>query len=310
VAKMDVSAEVCGLRIEPAVMNAAGIFSFVPVLKRLQGHFGAIVTKSVGYQEREGYENPVFAQLSDKDYINAVGLPNPGYMAMLEELLEAYPLGKPLIVSVFSSSIAEMREMVSEMQYACDAFEINFSCPHPRPGEMVGMPLGSDPVAVEAFVDAAKRACRKPVIAKLSWSIENLEQVAKACWDAGVDAISSSNTIGPTHSGTPRIRWPVLSNVHGGLSGPGIVQKGLESVRRIRATVPKVPIIGMGGISSGRDIVEYAKAGADAVAVGTAFDLKTTEQVGGFMGWLVEDLRSELEKEGVKSLRDLKGMSP
>jgi len=304
---IDVSAEVCGMRMEPAVMNASGIFSFVPVLKRLQGHFGALVTKSIGYQEREGYDNPVFAQLSEKEYINAVGLPNPGHRAMLEELLEAYPLGKPLIVSVFGSSIAEMREMVSELQYACDAFEINFSCPHPRPGERIGKVLGSDPVAVEAFVDAAKRACRKPVIAKLSWSIENLEQIAKACWDAGADAISTTNTIGPTHSGMSRIRWPVLSNVHGGLSGPAIRQKGIESVRRIRKAAPEIPVIGMGGISSGRDIVEYLRAGADAVAMGTAFDLKSTGQVGEFMERLVEELRDEMEREGVKRLRDLKG---
>jgi dihydroorotate dehydrogenase (NAD+) catalytic subunit len=303
----DVSARVCGLSMEPAVMNASGIFSFVPVLRRLQGHFGALVTKSIGYQEREGYENPVFAQLSDKEYINAVGLHNPGYRAMLEELLEAYPMGKPLIVSVFTSSVAELREMVSELQYACDAIEINFSCPHPRPGEMVGKALGSDSVVVEAFVDAAKRACKKPVIAKLSWSIENLEQVARACWDAGADAISSTNTIGPTHSGMSRIRWPVLSNVHGGLSGPGIRQKGIESVRRIRKAVPEVPVIGMGGISSGRDIAEYVRAGADAVAMGTAFDLKTTAQVGEFMERVMEELRGEMEKEGMKKLRDLRG---
>ncbi len=307
-ARVDVSAEICGMKIEPAVMNASGIFSFVPVLKRLREHFGALVTKSIGYREREGYENPVFAQLSEKDYINAVGLPNPGYRAMLEELLDAYPLGKPLIVSVFSSSIAEMREMVSEMQYACDAFEINFSCPHPRPGERIGKALGSDPIAVEAFVDAAKRSCRKPVIAKLSRSIDNLEEVARTCWDAGADAISATNTIGPTHSGTPRIRWPVLSNVEGGLSGPGIKEKGLESVRIIRKSVPEIPIIGMGGISSGRDIVEYVKAGADAVAMGTAFDLKSTGQVGEFMEWIVEDLRKEMDKEGAKRLKDLRRM--
>jgi dihydroorotate dehydrogenase (NAD+) catalytic subunit len=304
---VDVSAEVCGLRMDPAVMNASGIFSFVPVLKRLQGHFGALVTKSTGYQEREGYENPVFAQLSETDYINAVGLPNPGYRAMLEEMIESYPLSKPLIASVFTSSIAELREMVSELQYACDAFEINFSCPHPKPGERVGKALGSDPIAVEAFVDAAKRACRKPVIAKLSWSIENLGDVARTCWDAGADAISTTNAIGPTHSGTPRIRWPVLSNVHGGLSGPGIKQRGIESVRVIRKAVPKIPIIGIGGISSGRDVADYVRAGADAVAIGTAFDLKTTPQVGEFMEGIVEDLRGELEKEGVRRLRDLKG---
>lgn len=306
-ARVDVSAEVCGMTIDPAIMNASGIFSFPPVLKRVQGFFGALVTKSTGHQEREGFENPVFAQLSDKEYINAVGLPNPGFRAMLEELLEVYPLRRPLIVSVFGSSILEMKEMVSELQYACDAIEINFSCPHPKPGEKVGRALGSDPLAVEAFVDAVKGSCRKPVIAKLSYSLENLEDTVRACLRAGASAISSTNAVGPVDSFSPRTKWRLLSNVVGGLSGPGIRSRGIESVKRIRAVGKDIPIIGIGGISTGRDIVEYAKAGADAVAIGTAFDLRSTEDVGHFMEWIVEDLRSELEKEGARRLSDLGG---
>ena len=303
---IDVSAEICGMTLDPGILNASGIFSFVPVLKRLQGHFGGLVTKSVGYKERDGYENPVFAQLSDKEYINAVGLPNPGYRAMLEELFEAYPLRKPLIVSVFGSSIAEIREMAREMQYACDGFEINLSCPHPRPGERVGRNLGSDPLAVEAFVDAVKRATKKPVIAKLSHSLDDLERAVRACISAGADAISSTNTIGPTHSGSREIKWPALSNVHGGLSGPGIRERGIESVRIIRKLAPDMPIIGMGGIESGRDVVEYVRAGADAVAIGTAFDRRNTQQVGEFMEWLVEDVKTELGKEGVGSMKQFR----
>ena len=303
---IDVSAEMFGVTMDPAILNASGIFSFVPVLKRVQDHFGGLVTKSVGYQEREGFENPVFAQLSETEFINAVGLPNPGYKAMLEELFEAYPMRKPLIVSLFGSSIAEMREMASEMQYACDAFELNLSCPHPKPGEKAGRALGSDPLAVEAFIDTVKRSCKKPVIAKLSYSIDNLDQTVKACVDAGADGISATNTLGPTSSVTPRIKWPVLSNVHGGLSGPVILKRGLETVRRIRTLAPDLPVIGMGGISSGRDIVEYVKAGADAVALGTAFDRRNTRQVGEFMEWLVNDLKEEMGKEGVRKLADLR----
>jgi dihydroorotate dehydrogenase (NAD+) catalytic subunit len=304
---IDVSAEICGMTIDPAIMNASGIFSFVPVLKRLQDHFGALVTKSIGYQEREGFENPVFAQLSDKDFINAVGLPNPGFKAMQEELFDSYPLTRPVIVSLFGAGIAEMREMITELQYACDAFEINFSCPHPKPGEKIGKALGSDPVAVEAFVDAAKRASNKPVIAKLSYSIEGLERVVRACLDAGVDAISATNTVGPTHSGSGKVKWPVLSNIHGGLSGPGIKDHGLATVRKIRKSAPDLPLIGMGGVSSGRDIIEYVRAGADAVAIGTAFDLLSTVQVGEFMARIVDELKLELSNLGLNRLGDLRG---
>jgi dihydroorotate dehydrogenase (NAD+) catalytic subunit len=305
--ELDISTEFCGLTISPAIMNASGIFSFVPVLRRLQDHFGALVTKSIGYREREGFENPVFAQLSEKEYINAVGLPNPGYRAMLEELIEAYPMRKPLIVSVFGASIAEMREMVREIQYACDAFEVNLSCPHPKPGEKVGMALGSDPLAVEAMVDAIKRSTRKPVIAKLSASIENLEGSVRACLGAGVDAISSTNTIGPVDSSNPKTKWPVLSNVKGGISGPAIKEKGLEAVGKIRELDKKIPIIGIGGISSGRDVVEYIKAGADAVAIGSAFDLLSSDNVGLFINRVVEEVKEEMVKEKVRDLRELGG---
>ena len=117
---------------------------------------------------------------------------------------------------------------------------------------------------------------------------------------------SATNTIGPTHSGNPRTKWPVLSNVHGGLSGRGIMEKGLEAVRRIRAVDREIPVIGIGGISSGRDIVKYVKAGADTVALGTAFDLMSTVRVGEFMEELVKDLREEMGKEGAGSLGELR----
>jgi dihydroorotate dehydrogenase (NAD+) catalytic subunit len=304
--RLDLSAEICGLTIEPAIMNASGIFSHIPVLRRLQGSFGALVTKSVGYHERDGYETPVFAQLTEKEYINAVGLPNPGHKAFLEELLEHYPMRRPLIVSIFGSGISEIREMVSQLQYACDAFELNLSCPHPRPGEKVGLALGSDTLAVESFVDAAKRASRKPIIAKLSYSLPNLEDAVKACVSAGAGAISATNTIGPVDSGSGRIKWPVLSNVRGGVSGPGIKERGIQAVRRIRAAAPDLPVIGMGGIASAQDIVDYARAGADAVAMGTAFDMMDTPSVEAFMNEIVEELKSRLESEGVRSLRGLR----
>lgn len=303
---VDITARILGFTLDPPILNASGVFSYLPVLRRLQGHFGAVVTKSIGYMEREGFENPVFAQLDERTHINAVGLPNPGYRAMLEEMLEHYPLRKPLVVSVFGSSVSEIREMVRELGCACDAFEVNLSCPHPQPGEKVGKALGSDPEAAQGFVSAVKSSTSKPVIAKLSYSIEGLERTVEACLDGGADGISATNTVGPTDSSNPRTKWPVLSNVHGGVSGKAILGKGLETVKRIRDVDGEVPLIGMGGISSGRDIVEYVKAGADAVAVGTAFDLMSTRKVGEFMDQLVRDLGEAVRKEGANSLKELR----
>jgi dihydroorotate dehydrogenase (NAD+) catalytic subunit len=303
----DVSAEFCGMRLDPAILNASGIFSFLPVLKRLQDHFGGLVMKSVSYHERDGYGTPVFAQMSGGSFINAVGLSNPGYAATLEELREHYRPGKPLIVSLFGSEASEVGEMVRGMRNLCDAFEMNMSCPHPRPEEKAGRSLGSDPEAVREFITAMKGATGKPVIAKLSHSLESLEDSARAAIDAGADAIASTNAIGPTDSYHQAVGSHVLSNRVGGLSGPGIMDKGLDSVRRIRKVDGEIPIIGIGGISSGRDVVEYVKAGADAVAIGSAFDLMPTGRVGEFMDSVVEGLRQEMEKLGAVRLNDLRG---
>jgi dihydroorotate dehydrogenase (NAD+) catalytic subunit len=304
--EVDISAEICGMTFDPAIMNASGIFSFVPVLGRLQDSFGGLVTKSISYHERDGFKSPVFAQLSENEYINAVGLPNPGYKAMLEELREEYPLRKPLIVSVFGSEIGEMEEMVSGMERYCDGFEVNLSCPHPKPGEKVGRALGSDPNAVYDFVKAIKDSTGKPVIAKLSYSLENLVDSTRASVEGGADAISSTNTIGPTDPYSSRVGYPVLANSVGGLSGPGIKKKGLESVRRIREFDADIPIIGMGGITYPNDVIDYVRAGADAVAMGSAFDLMRTEDVAYTMELMKFHLKRDMMKAGARNLRELR----
>jgi len=306
-AGVDISNEFLGMTMEPAIMNASGIFSYLPVLSRVQDRFGALVTKSIGYSEREGFENPVFGQMKDDVFINAVGLANPGYRAMMEELIEHYPMRRPLIVSLFGSRINEVKEIVTELQHACDAFELNLSCPHPKPGERTGAALGSDPLAVEAFVDSVKRASSKPVIAKLSYSLDDLDGTVNACLAGRVDALSATNTIGPADSWNPTTKWPILGNLKGGLSGPGIKEHGLFAVRRIRKLAPKIPIIGMGGIKTGKDIVEYIRSGADVVAIGSAFDMMDTKKVAAYMDWLASDLKKEISELGYKSLRNLPG---
>ncbi len=310
---MDVSARICGLGLDPAIMNASGILSFPSVLRRRQGCLGGLVTKSVSYLERGGNQTPVFSRYSDQEWINAVGLSNPGYWdpektyhPMVEELMEVYPLERPLIVSLFGSDTGELREMANGMEQWCDAYELNVSCPHPRPGEKAGRVLGSDPGAVLEFTRAIRDATGNPLVVKLSYSLDSLEDSARAAMEGGADALSATNTIGPTDPYVERVGYPVLSNRVGGLSGPGIKPMGLESVRRLRALDSGIPIIGMGGIETGRDIAEYISEGADAVAMGTAFRDLPTPEFGDYMERVVSELKQEMEGCGAGNLSELR----
>ena len=289
------STEIKGVKIEPAIMNASGIFSFPAVLKRLSPYFGAVVTKSISLEEREGYETPVFVQLSDDEYVNAIGLANPGYKEMKKELEEHYPyfqsIEKPIIQSIFGSTAEELCEIVEGLDEYCDMFEINYSCPHPKPDEIVGMALGSDAKLVKKYTNVVRQCTKKPLIAKLSPNIPNLIEVAEAALIGGADALSAINTVGPVEYEN-EYGYYLLSNKKGGRSGRSIKQKGIETVRKLRSTFPDAPIIGMGGIYTAQDIIDYKfYAGADAVAIGTVFDLMDTDEIGKYMTKLLEELK-------------------
>jgi dihydroorotate dehydrogenase (NAD+) catalytic subunit len=278
---MKLSTDIAGLKLRTPVMNTSGVFSLPPVLKRVSPFFGAVVLKSIGAEERNGYETPVFAQLGYDRFINAVGLPNPGYIEIKKELEEIYPLEIPLIVSIFGSTGQELAKIAEHLQDVCDAFEINYSCPHPKPGERIGMLLGSDSHLVKEYTKDVRDVTKKPIIAKLSPNINNLLEVAGAAIDGGSEVLSGINTVGPVESTFMGI--PVLSNVKGGLSGACIKSRGLDFVHALRRAFPEIPIIGMGGIYTAQDVADYLSSGANAVAMGTAFDLMNTEQVGEHM---------------------------
>ena len=265
---------------------------------------GAIVTKSITLEPREGHPPPRLVEVR-AGMLNAIGLANVGLEAFLADKLPALAKADvPVIVNVAGST----REEYLAVSAALDAapavagIELNVSCPNVERG---GIEFGTDPATLASLVEAVRaKVARATLIVKLSPNVTDVAALARAAVDAGAEALSLINTL----RGLALDPWtgrPALTNVVGGLSGPAIKPVALYMVRRVWQEVagPRgVPIIGLGGVQFVEDVLEFIRAGATAVSVGTAnfVDPKTC-------GKLVEGLREALVKLGCGSPRDLLG---
>jgi dihydroorotate dehydrogenase (NAD+) catalytic subunit len=290
------------LTLRNPTMLASGIMDETAgsFLKVASAGAGAIVTKSIGSEPRNGYANPTLIEL-DEGYINAMGLPNPGIEAFFEEMSEARSCPVPIIGSIFASSAKEFGFLASKMQsYGAAAIELNLSCPHAKG---YGMELGVDPEVVTEIVKEVKSSCSIPVFAKLTPNTHRLLEVAKAVEAAGGDAIVAINTV-KAMAISAELRRSILSNKGGGLSGPAIKPIGLRCVYDLRSTV-KIPIIGVGGVEDWRDAVEYIMAGASAVQVGSGVGrkgLQVFEQI-------CSGMEAFMEREGFGSVSQMVGVA-
>ena len=255
--------DVSGLRLRNPIMLASGILgSCVGSLNRIAKHAGAVVTKSVGLRGRKGYSNPCVTIL-ECGFLNAVGLASPPALDFAREL-ENFNRSCPLIVSLFGSSPEEFRELVKIFDVA-NAFELNLSCPHAKG---LGLEVGMDFDLVYEIVRSVKKETDKPVFAKVSANLDYVE-LAKVCESAKIDGIVAINTVKGLAIDIVA-KKPILSNVSGGLSGKAIKPIALKCVWDLFEEV-NVPIVGCGGISNWKDVVEFLLAGAKAVQVGSAF---------------------------------------
>jgi len=288
-----------GLRFRNPVLLASGILGISPDLFRRMENAGAggIVTKSVSVAPKKGHANPTIVELP-YGLINAMGLPNAGWKDFSEEL-EGIRLTIPLIISLFGSRPKEFSILASNLEPYADAFELNLSCPH---AAGFGAEVGSSSHSVRKITEATKASTRKPVIVKLTPNTDNVSSLAKAAEVGGADAISAINTLKAMAIDTD-LGVPILANRFGGLSGPCIKPVGVRCIYEISEAV-KIPLIGMGGIENGYDVVEYLMAGASLVQVGTAVWKGGAEVLGRIAGEF-EDFLS-LRKV---SLRRLVGMA-
>ena len=259
--------EIAGIRLRNPTILASGILdeSGKSMLEVARAGAGALVTKSVGITERQGHPNPCVVEV-EGGLLNALGLPNPGVKAYAPEVADGLKGGVPVIGSAFGSDPDEIAEVASALcEAGVDAIELNLSCPH---AEGYGAEIGSAPDRVSEVCEAVRRRIAKPFFAKLTPNTSSIASLASAAEDGGADGVVAINTL-KGMSICPEFGMPVLSNRVGGLSGPAIRSVGVRCVFEIYEAVD-IPIIGVGGISSPRNALEYIMAGARAVQIGTA----------------------------------------
>ena len=292
--------ELFGVRFENPLILASGINDKVPEqwIRAHEEGAGGVVTKSIGVAPRKGYDNPTIVELP-YGLINAMGLPNPGWKGFLE-MVEGYKFDFPLIVSIFGGTPEEFAFLAEKLSDVADAFELNLSCPHAKG---YGMEIGQRPENVYEVVKAVKDATDKPVIAKLTPNTDDITKLGLAAEKAGADGVSAINTLKAIAIDV-YARRPILSNKVGGYSGPGVKPVALRAVYDLARTLD-IPVIGIGGITTWKDAVEFLLAGASALQIGTAVSLR---------GWKVfreinEGIARYLEEEGFSSVKDIVGLA-
>lgn len=294
--------DLCGLRLRNPTILAAGVLDETgkSMAAVARAGAGAIVTKSVGKEPRAGHASPTIVELPD-GLLNAMGLPNPGIEYFKGEIQEARTGGVPIIGSVFGGTEDEIAELAGIIAKAgVDAVELNLSCPHAMG---YGAELGSTPEAVETVCRKTKEKVSVPVFAKLTPNTSSIAGLAQAAERGGADAVVAINTLkGMVIS--PEARMPVLGNRFGGLSGPAIRPVGVRCVYEIFEAV-KIPVIGVGGIVSGRDAIEYVMAGARAVQIGTGV---WYDGVGVFTKVCTQMIRF-MEQNGFENIEEMVGVA-
>ena len=254
--------KLCGMTLKNPLVLASGILgSYASSLNVIAENAGAVVTKSVGVEVREGYPNPTVINLPH-GILNAVGLASPGAERFSEELRNFSKASK-LIVSLFASSPQDFSKLVKHFEMA-DAFELNLSCPHVRD---VGLTVGNDAELVKEIVKAVKKETAKPVFPKLSAASDYIE-VAKAAEEGGADGVVAINTLKGMAIDIAT-KKPILSNISGGWSGEAIKPVAMKVVWDLYEEL-EIPVIASGGATTWKDVIEFMLAGAKAVQIGSA----------------------------------------
>lgn len=300
---VDTKVTLSGLTLDNPVIPASGTFGYGKEYTQFYdiNILGSLSFKGTTREARFGNPQPRIAECR-QGMINSVGLQNPGLEAVIEkelpELAKIYK--KPVIANVSGFSIEEYVECAKTMdsQPQVGIIEVNVSCPNVHDG---GMAFGVLPESAAEVTKAVKAVTKKPVYIKLSPNVTDITAIAKACEDAGADGLSLINTLLGMRIDI-KTRKPVIANKMGGFSGPAIFPVAVRMVYQAAKTV-KIPIIGMGGVSSAKDVLEMMMAGASAVQVGAANLVNPY-----ICKEIIEELPILMEKLGIKSLREIIGV--
>ena len=263
----DMSVSLCGVRLKNPLVAMSGTFGFGREYEKYFdiSRLGAISVKGLTLRPREGNPPPRIAE-TPSGCLNSVGLQNPGVEGFLrDELPWLRKRDIAVIANISANTVEEYGEMARLLGDAADIIEVNISCPNIKAG---GLAFGTDPRAAAAVTGSVKKYARAPVFVKLSPNVADIAGIASAVAGEGADGIALINTLVGMRIDTETGR-PVLRMNTGGLSGPAVLPVALRCVFQVSREV-KLPIIGMGGVSSPSDAVEMMMAGASAVGVGTA----------------------------------------
>ncbi len=304
----DLACELLNLRLRSPVVLASGILGTSAALleRAARAGAGAVTAKSCGPEPRPGHPNPVAVDWGH-GVINAIGLSNPGAMEEATLLSDARVrlarLGVPLIASIFAGTVAEFAIVAQTIARASPAaIEVNISCPNV--GDEFGTPFAATEESAAAVTAAVKRVVADiPIAVKLAPNVASIGRIASAVVAAGADMITAVNTM-PGMVIDADAGQPVLANRVGGISGPALKPIALRCVAEIAQAV-NVPIIGTGGVCTGRDAAEMIMAGATAVGVGTAVWYRGVEALGQIVG----ELDSFLRERGYRTLADIRGLA-
>ncbi len=285
----------------PTVLASGFLGTGFDLMKRVvqEGGAGAVTMKSIGPRERMGHPNPSVVEWKH-GILNAVGLPSPGYKNMEEEWAGLEKRTFPLIASIYGASVEEFAEVAKAVAlHRPEAIEVNISCPNTK---CEGQVFGVNEEASASVVKAVKKEIGEiPLIAKLTPQAWNIGAIAKSCEGTGADAICAINTVAGMLIDADA-RKPVLANMFGGVSGPAVKPIALKCVYQIYESV-KTPILGMGGISNGRDAIEMVMAGATAVGIGSAVHYRGFDVFKRVCG----EMEQWMEENKVKSLEEIRG---
>ena len=299
---VDISTELCGIKLDNPVIPASGTFGFGYEFAELYdiNILGSLSFKGTTREKRFGNKTPRIAECPS-GMLNAVGLQNPGVLDVIKTELPKLRsvFSKPVMANVSGFSEKEYVETVSMLdgEESIGWFEVNISCPNVHGG---GMSFGTNPEMAGKITKAVRRVTKKPLIIKLSPNVTDIAAIAKACEAEGADGISLINTLLGMRIDL-KSRKPLLANKTGGYSGPAIKPVAVRMVYQVYDAV-KIPIVGMGGIATAEDVIEFMLAGASAVEVGAAnlvdpFASKT----------IIEELPAVCERYGITSLKEIIG---
>jgi dihydroorotate dehydrogenase (NAD+) catalytic subunit len=296
----DLSTTIGSLRLKNPTLLASGIMDedAGSMQRMIDCGAGAIVTKSIGMQPQEGYANPTVLEI-EYGLLNAMGLPNPGIDQYGQEMKKLQKSKTPIIGSIYAADAEGFVALASKMeQYGAAGVELNVSCPHAK---RYGLEVGCDATLLQTIVSSVKDQVRIPVFVKVSPNVVNIVEIAQAAEKGNADAIVAINTVKGMKIDLETAH-PILANRTGGYSGKAIKPIGVRCVYDIAQSI-NIPVIGVGGVTTGEDAIEYFMAGASAVQIGSAVYYRGPD----VFKLVCKEINVWMDKHGYKKIAELVG---